>query len=70
MAGEKMDRAKGALKYCLSKLNKQDWFNIIRFSSDVERFEKQIPARADFEITEAMLSYFIKKVHAAGKQKC
>ncbi|MCA9520265.1 MAG: VWA domain-containing protein, partial [Myxococcales bacterium] len=64
MSGEKMTRAKAALKYCLKKLNPKDWFNIVRFSSDVERFEKwQVPANSH-NIKRALK--FVDQLEAAG----
>ena len=36
-----MRHAKEALKYCLNKLNPDDLFNVIRFSTDVEAFRKK-----------------------------
>ena len=37
MNGEKMDRVKSALTYAIKRLKEGDEFNIIRFSTDVER---------------------------------
>jgi Ca-activated chloride channel family protein len=36
MQGERMKIARDALKYCVTRLNPQDTFNIVRFSTDVE----------------------------------
>ncbi|MCA9523560.1 MAG: VWA domain-containing protein [Myxococcales bacterium] len=64
MSGEKMERTKTALRYCLKRLNKNDWFNIVRFSSDVEKFEKwQVPAN-DFNVKRALK--FVDQLEAAG----
>jgi Ca-activated chloride channel family protein len=38
MSGDKMDKAKDALNFCLEHLRSDDLFNIIRFSSDVDLF--------------------------------
>lgn len=38
MDGKKIQQARQALTYCIGKLNPDDRFNIIRFSTDVERF--------------------------------
>lgn len=38
MAGEKIEQARDALKFCVHSLNDGDRFNIVRFSSDVETF--------------------------------
>ena len=37
MSGEKMEQARAALKQCLAGLNDKDSFNVIRFSTDVEK---------------------------------
>jgi Ca-activated chloride channel homolog len=37
MSGEKMEQAREALKQCLAGLNEKDSFNVIRFSTDVEK---------------------------------
>mgnify|MGYP000350850303 CR=1 FL=1 len=48
MAGEKMEQARGALKYCINKLRPQDSFNVIRFSTDVESlFANPVEASKD-----------------------
>jgi Ca-activated chloride channel family protein len=36
MQGDRMKIARDALKYCVTRLNPQDTFNIVRFSTDVE----------------------------------
>jgi Ca-activated chloride channel family protein len=36
MSGDKLDRAKQALNFCLEHLGSDDLFNVIRFSSDVD----------------------------------
>jgi Ca-activated chloride channel family protein len=38
MAGEKMDQARKALKFCLSNLNREDRFNVIPFSHEATTF--------------------------------
>ncbi len=38
MKGEKLVQAKDALKYCIGALNTRDRFNIVRFSTDTEKF--------------------------------
>lgn len=64
MSGEKMKRAKAALKYCLNRLHAKDWFNVIRFSSDVERFEKwQVPANAH---NKKRALKFVESMEAGG----
>ncbi len=38
MKGDKLTQAQKALKYCIGALNTRDRFNIIRFSTDTEKF--------------------------------
>lgn len=49
MLGEKMDKAKAALKYCVSNLNKNDKFEIVKFSTfaDVLFGEQKIADQAN-----------------------
>lgn len=48
MAGEKIEQARRALKFCLSNLNKHDRFNVIPFSHEATMFrETLVPATAD-----------------------
>ena len=63
MNGEKLVRAKEALKYCVQSLGKNDRFNIVRFSTDVEAMGKGLVPVADHrkEATE-----FIDKMEARG----
>jgi len=42
MTGEKIDQAKDALIYCLDRLNPEDRFNIIPFSTAPQSFEKEL----------------------------
>lgn len=42
MAGEKMEQARAALKFCLASLNKADRFNVIPFSHEPVRFETKL----------------------------
>ncbi len=45
MMGERIKLARDSLKYCVQRLNAQDEFNVVRFSTDVEAlFEKPQPA--------------------------
>jgi len=64
MAGAKMKYAKKALKYCLNKLNPDDLFNVIRFSTDVEAFRKK-PVSASKENVQKALN-FTNRMQAAG----
>jgi Ca-activated chloride channel family protein len=64
MAGEKLRYAKQALRYCLTKLNSDDLFNVIRFSTDVESFEKK-PVSASKDNIQRALN-FVERMEAAG----
>jgi Ca-activated chloride channel homolog len=64
MAGAKMRHAKSALKYCLNKLNPDDRFNLVRFSTDVESFRKA-PASASKQNIQQALN-FVDRMEAAG----
>ncbi len=64
MAGEKMDRARAALRYCAERLTDRDRFNIIRFSSDVEPFRPS-PVPAGGDNRRAALQ-FIEQLEPAG----
>ena len=59
----KMARARAALRYCIERLNPKDRFNIIRFSSDVERFRDGFVG-ADEARREAL--DFVDGLEAAG----
>jgi Ca-activated chloride channel family protein len=48
MAGEKMDQARTALRFCLSNLNPEDRFNVIPFSHEATQFrDTLVPADAE-----------------------
>jgi len=48
MAGDKIEQARSALKFCVSNLNKEDRFNIIPFSHEATRFrDTLVPATAE-----------------------
>ncbi len=48
MAGEKIQGARDALRFCLQSLSEGDRFNVVRFSTGVEPFAEQlIPATSD-----------------------
>jgi Ca-activated chloride channel homolog len=64
MSGEKMERARKALIYCLKNLRDDDTFSIIRFSSDVEAFEKDPKPATKEWVTKAVS--FAEKMEAAG----
>ena len=64
MSGNKLRGARDALKICISRLNNNDRFNIIRFSSGVERFRDGLCA-ATKENTAAGAS-FVERMTAEG----
>jgi len=64
MAGEKITQAREALTYCVNRLNKNDRFNIIRFSTDVERFADSLRAVGKPAREEALR--FVRKMEARG----
>jgi Ca-activated chloride channel homolog len=64
MSGEKMERARKALIYCLKNLRDDDTFSIVRFSSDVESFEKDPKPATKEWVTKAVS--FAEKLEAAG----
>jgi Ca-activated chloride channel family protein len=48
MMGERIKLARDSLKYCVTRLNPNDEFNVVRFSTDVESlFDKPRQANAD-----------------------
>lgn len=64
MSGEKMKWAKHALQVCLGKLNPKDFFNVVRFSTDVESlFQELKPADAG-HVKQAQ--DFVQRMEAAG----
>ena len=64
MAGAKMTHAKEALKYCLNRLNPDDLFNVVRFSTDVESFEKKPISASKANVQRAL--NFVERMEAAG----
>ncbi len=45
MAGKKLEQARNALRFCVENLNRDDRFEIVRFSTEVEPlFDKLVPA--------------------------
>ena len=64
MNGEKMEQAKKAMEFCIQSLNKEDRFEIIRFSTEAEPLFDKL-ASADSKNREKALK-FVKKLRAAG----
>jgi len=55
MAGEKMDQAKAALRYCMNHLGPRDRFALVAFSSEVKTFQKDLVPVSEYR--EAALEY-------------
>jgi Ca-activated chloride channel family protein len=64
MAGRKISQAKEALSFCVESLNEEDMFNIVRFSSDVERLSDEMLS-VDKDSVESALD-FIDGLKASG----
>lgn len=64
MSGEKMEQAREALAQCLQGLNDKDFFNVIRFSTDVEKLFPR-PTRVTSD-SRARGLRFAKELEAAG----
>ncbi len=62
MAGEKMQQAKAALRYCLQRLGNRDRFGLVTFSSETRKFRE---ALATIEIREEAL-YHVDRLEATG----
>ena len=48
MAGDKIEQAKEALKYCINNLGKKDRFNIITFSTEAKLFRQNLVNALEF----------------------
>jgi len=64
MRGDKINQAKGALKFCINALNRGDTFNIVDFSTEARQFSKQ-PVIADGSHVPSALRY-VDKLEATG----
>lgn len=64
MSGDKMDKAKQALEFCLDHLRSDDLFNIIRFSSDVEPLS-EFPLSASSSNKDRARA-FVRRMRALG----
>ncbi|MDY7231047.1 VIT and vWA domain-containing protein [Hyalangium rubrum] len=64
MQGNRMQIAKDALKYCVTRLNPQDTFNVVRFSTDVEPLFPALRT-ANKENIEKAVS-FVNQLEAIG----
>ncbi|MCK4342160.1 MAG: VWA domain-containing protein [Phycisphaerae bacterium] len=56
MAGDKMEQAKRALKFCINSLAPRDRFNIYAFSTEIHPFRDQL-VPADEDVKQAALEY-------------
>ncbi|MDD3627090.1 MAG: VIT domain-containing protein [bacterium] len=54
MAGNKIEQAKNALKFCLNSLNDEDRFNVINFSSNIYYFQEDLVDVNNESISEAL----------------
>lgn len=64
MAGDKMKQAKQALLYCINNLNKEDGFDIIRFSTEAYALFGKIETANESNVKKA--EKFIKELNAVG----
>ncbi len=64
MSGEKMKYAKKALKYVVNRLNKNDKFNIIRFSSGVDYFKDSSVFATEENVKKAL--EYVDDLYASG----
>jgi len=64
MAGEKLEQAKKALLYCISNLNKEDRFEIIRFSTEAEALYNNLETVGEASLNKAR--NFINKFTPIG----
>jgi Ca-activated chloride channel family protein len=64
MAGKKIEQARQALEYCIRKLNPGDRFNVVRFSTDVEPYARELVA-VDEKSRESALG-FVRGIEARG----
>lgn len=62
MAGDKMEQAKEALRYCLNRLGERDRFGIVAFSSDVDAFRDALTSPSSRN--DAL--YFVDQLEARG----
>ena len=62
MAGEKIEQAQEAVRYCLNRLGEGDRFGLVTFSTDVEPFRPELmPASARGDAV-----YFVDQLEASG----
>jgi Ca-activated chloride channel family protein len=64
MTGEKLEQAKGALKFVLNNLREGDLFNIVAYDSEIETFRPELQ-RLNDETRTAAISY-VAGLYAGG----
>jgi len=64
MAGEKLEQAKGALRYCLNSLSPGDRFGIVRFSTEAEAFRDGLVPATKENVRDALA--FVDQFKARG----
>lgn len=64
MSGEKIDQAKNALKFVLSRLREGDLFNIIAYDDQVESFRPELQRFNDENKAKAL--GFVESIYAGG----
>jgi len=64
MSGEKIEQAKKAFEFCLNALREDDRFNIIRFSTETERFSDALVHASPEKVKEAI--EFVRDFTATG----
>ena len=64
MSGEKIEQAKGALKFVLRRLRKGDLFNIVAYDDRVESFKPELQRYDDATRDEAL--GFVESIYAGG----
>ena len=64
MAGEKIDQAKGALRYCVNSLKAEDMFGLITFATEPSSFRDTLLAASKENVKAAQ--EFIDKIEARG----
>jgi Ca-activated chloride channel family protein len=62
MAGEKIQQAKAALRYCLQRIGNRDRFGLVTFSSEARKFRETL---AGIEAREEAL-YYVDRLEATG----
>ncbi len=64
MEGEKLVQAKGALTYCLNRLDRRDRFNVVCFSTDARPFRKTLMSATPENVNAAL--NFVKSQTGVG----